>query len=169
MNGRRRRGPHDDVRRMVEDALATPNEVSVHGFDLVVRLLRNMPAGSRNSLLDSLEERYPTLRRELDSRMFTFEDLLELDDYEFLRLIDGVRAVGRDLWPLSLKSCSIKMRDKVFKNMPAVMKDEVEYRIETMGRRRISQVHTAQRRIIQIAQELTEQGVLNFGTGEKLV
>ena len=164
-----RRAHHDDVRRLVEQALASPDEVRVHGFDRVLALLRNMPAGSRKALLDTLEERYPALRRELDSRLYTFEDLLELDDYEFLRLIDRVRAVNKDLWPLALRSCPVLVRDTVFKNMASAMREEVEYRIETMGRRPVSQVRGAQRRIIRIAQEMTEEGLLNFGTGEKLV
>ena len=57
----------------------------------------------------------------------------------------------------------------VYNNMSSGMRDEVEYRLETMGRRAVSQVHQAQQRIVLIAQEMTEEGILNFGSMETFV
>ena len=168
--GRFRHGDlRTDVMRLMAEYAASPHEVRVDGLDRAVALIRDMPDDARQDLLGTLGELNPRLRAELEDRLFTFEHLIDLDYMEFVRLIDRVRTIERDLWPLALKSCSIGMRDKVFRNLPTIVHQEVEYRLETMGKRRISQVHAAQRRIVEIARTMTGEGVLNFGITEKLV
>ena len=165
----RHQNPRNEISRLVEEYVASPNEVRAFGLDRAISLLRHMPAGSREGLLRTLGERDPRLRRELENRMFTFNDLLDLDDFEFRQIIDRVRSTDRDLWPLALRSCSILVKDRLLSNMSSGMRDEVEYRLDTMGRRAVSQVHQAQQRIVLIAQEMTEEGIVNFGSSEKLV
>ena len=52
---------------------------------------------------------------------------------------------------------------------PATVREEVEYRLETMQRRRLSEVEEAQVKIVQIATQMADEGILVFGGTEPLV
>ena len=143
--------------------------VNLHGEVGATDLLKQIPAASQVEVLTAIGETDAELRAEIEKGLVTFDDLDEIDDREFAQLINRVRATDRELWPLALKSCSETMRGKIFNNMTSTVREEVEYRLETMQRRRLSEVEEAQVNIVKVAMQMADEGVLVFGGTEPLV
>jgi len=145
------------------------NLVNLHGNEGATNLLRSIPADAQQKVLEAIGETDPQLRKNIEKQLITFEDLYEIDEREFSILIGQVYAENRDLLPLALRSCSPRMKSKVYSCITSSRREEIEYKLETMGRKRLSEVEAAQQRIVQIARELSEAGRITFGTAEDLV
>jgi flagellar motor switch protein FliG len=158
------------LRKTLERQLElSQNLVNLHGNEGATSLLRSIPATSQQKVLEAIGETNPQLRKNIERQLLTFEDLFEIDDREFSIVVGQVYTESRDLLPLALRSCSPRMKSKVYANITSSRREEIEYRLETMGRKRLSEVEGAQQRIVQIAKELSEAGRITFGTAEDLV
>ncbi len=164
-------------RRMVEQLSDTLEQhlilsrdlVNLHGELGATDLLKQIPAISQQEVLDAIGETDADLRSEIEKGLVTFDDLMEIDDREFAALITRVRNADREMWPLALKSCSEVMRGKIFNNMTSTVREEVEYQLETMQRRRLSEIEEAQVSVVQVALQMAEEGEVVFGGTEPLI
>jgi flagellar motor switch protein FliG len=143
--------------------------VNLHGSLGATDLLKLIPPTSQQEVLAAIGETDSELRAEIEKGLVTFDDLATIEDRDFAQLINRVRGSDREVLPLALKSCSEVMRSKIFDNMTSTIREEVEYRLETMQRRRITEVEEAQLKIVQIAVQMSEEGVFPFGGTEELV
>lgn len=158
------------LRETLERQLAlSRNLVNLHGNEGATNLLRGVSPAMQQKILDAIGRTNSKLREEIEKRLITFEDLYEIDDREFSILLTQVYTENRELIPLALRSCSPRMKNKVYANVTSSRREEIEYRLETMGRKRVSEVEAAQQRIVQIAKELSERGRITFGTTEDLI
>jgi flagellar motor switch protein FliG len=149
------------------------NLVNVHGQEGATTLLKRIPGASQEAVLRAIAETDPELSEQIEQQLLTFEDMYELDPRDFGRLMQAVYAQDKTLIPKALKSCSQRMKNKVYENVTLTRREEFQYSLEVMGRIPVSQVHAAQRRIIDIAKDLAEDPDENkritFGGTEELV
>ncbi|MGC8846799.1 MAG: FliG C-terminal domain-containing protein, partial [Candidatus Hydrogenedens sp.] len=110
------------------------------------------------------QEKDPDLANEINKLMFTFDDLIYVDDagiQKALREIDS-----KDL-ALALKSSTDEVKDKIFKNMSERAREMLKEEIEFMGPVRLKNVEEAQQRIVAVIRRLEEAGDLIItGRGE---
>jgi len=158
------------LRETLEKQLAlSRNLVNLHGNQGATTLLRATPASVQDAVLAAIGETDPALRLSIERRLVTFEDLYDVDERDLGALLAQVYTENRDLLPLALKSCSPRMKAKVYGSITSSRREEIEYRLDTMGRKRLSEVEDAQQRIVQIAKTLAASGRITFGSAEDLV
>lgn len=160
-----------EVERVLERKISTltsADYTAAGGTKSLVEVLNRVDRSTEKSILEALEEKNPDLAEEVKRLMFTFEDIILLDDrslQQVLREIDS-----KDL-ALALKGANEDVKKKIFKNMSeraqTVLKEELEY----MGPVRLRNVEEAQQRIVNTIRRLEETGeiVIARGRGEEIV
>jgi flagellar motor switch protein FliG len=149
--------------------LGETGEQSFGGVDLVADILNKMNRSSENAILESLDETNPDLSAEIRELMFTFDDVLQLDDRAIRELLQEVSS--EDL-ALAIKVADESMQEKVFKNMSKRAADMLREDIELMPPTRLSVIEESQKRIVETTKRLESEGKITVVTGageDKLV
>ncbi len=157
------RNPRERERRRAEERRVPINPVSpterpFDGHERTVGLLRQMSDASRRTLLDAVAETDAQLSDQLSREVYLFGDLVQLDDRDMARLTHTVSRADRELFALALRSCSARLKLRILQSLPSVARDQIRYKMETMGQRRLSHVEKAQHEIVEIAKELAIDG-----------
>jgi len=154
----------------VVDALASQTESkrALEGQELggtksVAEILNLMKKAEASEILRRIEDDDPELAETISQHMFTFEDLLNVDDR-------GIQAILREIsnedLVLSLKMASDELREKIFSNMSQRAADMVREDMEVRGPVRVTDVERAQQKIVKIARRLDEEGkIVVLGRG----
>ena len=152
----------------IEDALQREiglvsggTQKQIGGLDAIVGILNNIQNNLDNDILEEMEEHDPGMAEEIRNRMFTFEDLISLDDRS-LQLI--LKEINNDSLILALKTTSEEMKEKIFANMSTRAADMIKDDLETMGPVRLSEVELMQQSIVKIAFKLEEEGKIILGS-----
>ena len=139
------------------------------GSKTVAEMLNRVDPATQKELLGQLDENSPALAEQIRALMFTFEDLVSVDDRGLQRLIQEVEQ--KDL-VLALKAAGEEIAAKIFKSMSertsTIIKQEMEY----LGAVRLKDVEEAQRKVVAIARKLEEAGeivVVGRGGGDEVV
>jgi flagellar motor switch protein FliG len=117
-----------------------------------------MSDASRRTLLDAVAETDAQLSDQLSREVYLFGDLVQLDDRDMARLTHTVSRADRELFALALRSCSARLKLRILQSLPSVARDQIRYKMETMGQRRLSHVEEAQHKIVEIAKEMANAG-----------
>lgn len=140
----------------------------IGGIKTVAEILNQMDRTSEELIIKSIEEKDPILAEEIRKLMFTFDDLINIDDRGIQTIL---KEISTDDLALALKMASDELREKIFKNMSsravAILKEEMEAK----GPVRVSDVERAQMNIVKVARRLEEEGKIVVGGkgGEALV
>lgn len=127
----------------------------VGGVESVAEMLNLSDRSTEKNILEALETEEPELVEQIRRLMFVFEDIILVND-------KGIQSVLKETdneeLALSLKTASEDLKDKIFRNMSdraaQLIKEDMEY----MGPVRISDVETAQQRIVDIVRRLEDAG-----------
>ena len=137
------------------------------GKGAAVELLRRTPAAQQSEAVQEIEKDDPELAAELRTKLFTFQDLVNLSDRDvqtFLREVDTSR-LG-----IALKGAATTVRDKIMKNMSSRAAQMLADDISAMGPVKLADVELAQSELVKIAFTLAEQGRITVvGPADKMV
>ena len=139
------------------------------GTKTVAEVLNRVEATAQKAILERLDEQAPSLAEQIRALMFTFEDLVGVDDRGMQRLLQEIDQ--KDL-VLSLKAASEEVVGKIFKNMSERTASIVRQEMEFLGPVRVKQVEESQRRIVGVARRLKEAGeiiVAGGGAGDQVI
>ena len=121
----------------------------------VAELLNAVGRDSETKILSTLEEANPNLARKIRDRMFTFDDLTQIDSRQ-------MQLVLKELDPedlvLALKTASDAVKELIFSSMSSNAADTLRKDLENLGLKKRGDVETAQLKIVQQARKLAEQG-----------
>ncbi len=131
-------------------------EVSVSGgVKTVAEIMNRLDRSTERALLSALQEHESELAENIRHLMFTFEDIVRVDDRGVQRILKEVEQ--RDL-ALALKAVSPEVGTKIYKNMSEragnLLREEIGY----LGPVRLKDVEDAQRRIVEAVRRLEETG-----------
>jgi flagellar motor switch protein FliG len=133
------------------------------GTKTVAEILNRVEPAAQKTILERLDEHSPALAEEIRGLMFTFEDLIYVDDRGLQRVIADVEQ--KDL-VLSLKAAGEQVVAKIFKNMSERTAGIVKQEIEFLGPVRLKDVEEAQRRVVGVARKLKDAGeIIVMGQG----
>ena len=110
-------------------------------------MLRRVPAAQQTEVVAEIEKDDPELATELRTKLFTFEDLINLTDRDvqtFIREIDTNRLA------VALKGSSPAVSDKLFKNMSSRAAEMMKDEIAAMGPMRLAAVEEAQAELVKV-------------------
>ncbi len=135
------------------------------GTKTVAEVLNLMETSAEKSILETIEAENPELAAEIKNLMFVFEDVILLDDRSVQRVLKDVET--KDL-AISLKAASEEVKDKIFKNVSERVAAMIREEIEFMGPMRLTDVESAQQRIVETIRRLQDEGqIIIAGRGGK--
>jgi flagellar motor switch protein FliG len=141
-------------------------KVEVGGPRAVADVFNRLGAKASKSTLSHIEQIDEQLASSIKEMMFTFEDITSLDNNgvrEILKTVDK-----KDLM-LALKSSAEELKEKFFGNMSQRARDAFVEEMEFLGAVKVKDVEAAQRRIVDVVQQLAEQGVLQVGETDEMI
>ncbi len=131
---------------------------AIGGAQSVAEILNQMERSMENNILKRLEEEdFESLAEDIRRYLFTFEDLLEVEDRGIMALL---KEVNTQELALALKAASDGLKEKFFKNMSTRASEMLREELEIMGPARLRDVEAAQQKIIQVAKRLEAEGQL---------
>ena len=134
------------------------------GYKVAADLLNAMDKDQGKLLLGSLEERNPELGQAIRQKMFTFEDLNNLDTTVLQRIL---REVDMRELALALKSTSDKLKVKLLSCLTRRAAEAVQEEISFMGAVRLRDIESAQLRVIDAVRRLETEGAVDLGEARK--
>jgi flagellar motor switch protein FliG len=132
------------------------------GVSFLVKMLNQVDRGVQKTIFEALETTNPKLVEEIRANLFTFDDLIKLDDRTMQRVL---RDVSKADLALGLKSAPEKLRDLVYRNLSERARDSLKEEIEILGPQLAKNVYAAQRRIVDAVRTLEESGEIVLGGG----
>ncbi|NBW80293.1 flagellar motor switch protein FliG [bacterium] len=151
----------DDVLRGEVQRMGNVTQQQIGGVTPIVEMLNMMDKATEETILDRLEERDPDLTEEIRRKMFTFEDLIKIDD----RGIQGImREVKMDQLKLAMKTASEGIKELLFKNMSQRAAESLREELANAGPAKLTDVEAAQQGIVQIARRLADEGKIVIAT-----
>lgn len=117
----------------------------------------------RSTVLPAIAQRNAPLAEKIEEEMLTFEMLYELDAKSMGRVL---RDVDNDALIDALKGIKEEERDVFFRCMSSRAADGIRDEIEMRGRLARSDVEVAQRKIIDLAKSLADQGEIVMGADD---
>jgi len=146
--------------------LMTQTTQRVGGVEAVAEMLNLADRSTEKSIMESLEAQDPDLVDQIRRLMFVFEDILLVND-------KGIQSVLKEIdneeLSLALKTASPELRDKIFRNMSERAAQLIKEDMEYMGPVRISDVESAQQKIVDVVRRLEDAGeiIISGRGGEK--
>ena len=165
-----------EIVRVVESTLERklssmlqPSDLSrVGGLDPLVNIINRSDRSTERQIVEGLHGVSPELANEVRSRMFLFEDIVQLDDrsvQQVLRLVDA-----NDL-AIALKGVTDVVRDKITNNMSERASTNLMEEVDLLGAVRLRDVEEARQKIIGTIRQLEEQGqiIVRRGNDDEFV
>jgi flagellar motor switch protein FliG len=127
----------------------------MEGVDVAVQLFMHMDRASEANLLDAVADEDQEVAHMIRQRMFTFEDLLDIDDRGIQMVL---RNIENQTLVLALKGAEERMKEKFLSNVSQRVRASLMEDLDTMGPVRLSEVEGAQQSIANTAREMSERG-----------
>lgn len=135
------------------------------GAKTIAEILNLIETTAEKNILQSIEAEDTELASEIKNMMFVFDDLILLDDRGIQRLLKEVET--KDL-AIALKAASDEVKNKIFSNVSERVAVLVKEEMEFMGPMRLTDVESAQQRIVENVRRLEEEGqIVVAGRGGK--
>ncbi len=147
------------------EALAT-YKVEVGGPRAVADVFNRLGAKASKATLTQIEQLDQELAASIKEMMFTFEDIVDLDGASVREIL---KAVDKNDLMLALKSSADELKEKFYSNMSQRAKDAFIEEMQFLGAVKVKEVESAQRKVVDVVQNLAEQGVLQLGESEEMV
>ncbi|MDR2151887.1 MAG: flagellar motor switch protein FliG [Helicobacteraceae bacterium] len=144
----------------------TTYKVEVGGPRAVADIFNRLGQKASKATLAYIEQIDESLASSIKEMMFTFEDIIKLDNQSVREIL---RSVDKKELTLALKTASDPLRDKFFSNMSQRAADTMREELQYLGAVKVREVEAAQRKIVDGVQQLAEQGVIEMGGEEEVV
>jgi flagellar motor switch protein FliG len=155
----------DEVREVFRSQLrgvGLSDQEELGGTKSAADILNFVDRSAEERILTEMEETYPDLSDEIRNLMFTFEDVLKLDD----RAVQTVlKEVPREELVLALKTASEELKSLLFRNISQRAAQMLAEDLETLGPTKLKDVEKAQQGIIDIIRKLESEGKIAVAGG----
>ena len=154
----------DDVLKDSEDFVSAVTG----GAGLMADILNLMDGMSSQIILEAIEEDDVDLAASIKQKMFTFEDVVLIDNKGLQKVLRNVES--REL-AIALKAASNDVKEKIFSNMSERAAEMLKEELEVLGAVRMKDVEDAQYLITRTIQEMADQGeiVIAGRGGEQII
>ncbi len=148
---------------LAADELLSAELPPAGGMAALVDLVKRMGQTHKNGVVQELEKLSPETAKALSKQLFTFEDLLRLDDRGMQTLLKGVET--RDL-ALAVRGSGQEVRDKVLKNLSERGGEMLQEEMEALGSVRRAMTDAAQEKIMGVLAQLEKDGTVTVNRGD---
>jgi flagellar motor switch protein FliG len=154
----------EEVANTLEKQITT-SEISdqqIGGARFIGEVLNKMSRTSEEAIISALDEAEPEIAAAVRNFMFSFDDVLKLDD----KSIQGIlREISTEDLSRALKLVDENMRERIYHNMSKRASEMLREEIQMMPPIRLSEVETSQRKIVETAKRLEEEGKIFIARG----
>ncbi len=157
----------EDVEQVLKEELESLGNAEgrqLGGVELVATILNQMDRTLESQLLEKIEDATPELAEKIKQLMFTFEDLMEIDDKGIQILL---KEISSEELSLALKGASDQIKTKIFSNMSERAAAMLKEDLEAMGPARASDVEKAQMSIAMVGKRLDAEGKIIISRGDE--
>ena len=154
-----------DLNEVLSKVLAGGQQIrksSLGGVKPASEIINMMGSSIETSVLDYIREADGDLAQRIMDNMFTFDDLIKLDDKGFQSLLKEVQT---ESLIIALKGASPEIREKVFKNMSSRAAETLREDLESRGPVKLSEVEAEQKELLKIVRRLADEGQIVMGGG----
>jgi flagellar motor switch protein FliG len=152
------------ISSVIEDKLKAVGQVvrqPCGGVGSLAGIINEIDGEDAGTLLDSIAESDPNLRDNVQRSMFTFEDIMKIDQ-------PGMRVLlakaDRKVLLVALKGTTTELRDHFGKSMSQRGSELMKEDMEALGAVRIKDVQAAQQQVIELIRQLEAQNQLTLGS-----
>ena len=132
------------------------------GARFIGEILNKMGRSSETAIISALDEVEPEIASAVRNFMFSFDDVLKLDDKSIQELL---REVSSEDLSRALKLVDESLRDKIYHNMSKRAAEMLKEEIQMMPPIRLSEVETSQRKIVETTKRLEDEGKIVIQRG----
>jgi flagellar motor switch protein FliG len=140
----------------------------IGGAKKVADILNNCDRSTEQLVLARIEEQRVELADSIRNLMFTFDDLVKVDDRGIQMIL---KETSTEELSLALKTTTEALKEKIYKNMSQRAVQILKEEIQTKGPVKLSDVEKAQQNIVKVARRLETEGKIVMASrgGEELV
>ena len=137
-------------------------KASLGGVKPAAEIINMMGSSIETAVLDYIREADNELAQKIMDNMFTFDDLVKVDDKGIQALLKEVQT---ESLLISMKGATPEMREKIFRNMSTRAAETLREDLESRGPVRVSEVETEQKEMLKIVRRLADEGQIVLSGG----
>lgn len=141
-------------------------KVEVGGTRAVADIFNRLGAKNSKATLANIEQVDEELATQIKEMMFTFEDIVTLDKNSIAEIL---KAVDKSELMLALKSAPEELKEKFFSAMSERAREAFEEEMQFLGAVKMKDVEAAQRKIVEVVNQLAEAGTIQMGSSEEMI
>jgi flagellar motor switch protein FliG len=155
----------NDLNEVLYKVLAGGDKVrktSLGGVQTAADIINMMGTAIETTVIESIRVLDADLAQKIMDKMFTFEDLLKLDNKSIQMIL---KEVSSDALVIALKGSSPELRELILGNMSSRAAEGLREDLESRGPVRLSEVEGQQKEILKIVRRLSDEGSIVMGGG----
>ena len=141
-------------------------KVEVGGTRAVADIFNRLGAKNSKATLANIEQVDEELATKIKEMMFTFEDIVSLDK---TAITETLKAVDKAELMLALKSSPEELKEKFFSAMSERAREAFIEEMQFLGAVKMKEVEAAQRKIVEVVNQLAEAGTIQMGSTEEMI
>ncbi len=145
--------------------MSTPRKrrkAGLGGAKVAAQVLNHLGSENEKMILSTIRDVDEELAEQISDQMFTFADLLKLDD-KAVQLV--LREIQSDSLIVALKAADAELRERIFKNMSQRAAETLREDLESKGPVRMSEVEEQQKEIMKAVRRLADEGQIQLSSG----
>ncbi len=157
----------DQVEKMLRARLSSviaQDLATTGGVDALVKILNSVDRSTERGILDHLAEVDEELASEVRKKMFSFDDLILLDDRALQRILREIDS--KDL-VLALKGANDELTKAIYRNQSTRAAQMLKEELEVLGPVRLRSIEEAQQRIANVVRKLEESEEIVLARGDE--
>jgi len=154
-----------DLNEVMSKVLAGGDKLkkaSLGGVKTAAEIINLMGNAVETSVLDYIRETDGELAQKIQDNMFTFDDLIKLDDKGIQSLLKEVQS---ESLVIALKGATPELRERVFKNMSSRAAETLREDLDSRGPVRVSEVEAEQKEMLKTVRRLVDEGQIVMASG----
>jgi flagellar motor switch protein FliG len=132
------------------------------GVKTAAEMINLMGTAIETAALDYIREADNDLAQRVMDNLFTFDDLMNVDDRGIQALLKEVQS---EALVIALKGAKPELRERVLKNMSTRAAETLREELEARGPVRVAEVEAEQKELLKVVRRLAEEGQLVIGGG----
>ncbi len=145
------------------EGVVSKQSSAMGGVKNVANILNSLEKAQEDNLMSKIHEVSEDLAQKILDQMFVFNDLKEIPDRDFQKVL---REVATDRLALALKGADQSIVDKVLRNMSSRAAEIFKEDMEELGPVRVTDVENAQKEILAVAKKLSDSGEIDLKEDE---
>jgi flagellar motor switch protein FliG len=133
----------------------------IGGTRTVADIINAMDRETSNNVLGAIETENSELHAKIKELLFVFDDLVDIDNKGIQAVL---REVSSDILSVALRGADPTVAEKIYGNMSKRAAEILREDMEARGPVKLTEVESAQREIVAIAQKMAEEGTIILGT-----